>query len=553
MFYISNMVSKFWDRCFRSLVYATACMMVLGCTVMTETGDQNLDGIASEYEGLDAGNAEVQANSQKSSDLTIRGDEPDNENEVQVGNQGIVNGTTTNISNYPYTAMMASNWGGQYCGASIIDAYWVVTAAHCDPYNSDKVVVGASSTNNIYAGQVINVAQVIEYPYYNTNSVANVTITNSSWYGSNQITSGMIMAGTNSDNADTCYGDSGGPLAIPDGNGGFHLAGITSWGIGCNEPNYPGVYTRISTYADWIYSATGIDPSGSGGSTGGSGGTTPPPTPSCPAGEYADCAGICFDSSYLGWIGDTYCDDGTWGLVLNCEEYGGDCDDCGLSLDDPNEYCGSTGTVAPEDCDDSGWLEDCAGVCINNMDGVYTGYDCVVDNGNCTDQNGDGVIISWVGDGYCDDGAYGVELNCPEYDDDGCDCGDLDACGVCDGNGASCLDCLGAANGSAEEDTCGVCNGDDGDQDCLGVCFGGAGFDACGVCDGDGSSCLPTCAVLGDVDENGILNVVDVLLAVDAVLYSDGDNTECADIDGNGALSVVDILLIVDLVFNFWG
>lgn len=43
---------------------------------------------------------------------------------------------------------------------------------------------------------------------------------------------------------DTCNGDSGGPLMVPDG-ATFVLAGITSWGIGCADPDFPGVYTRL--------------------------------------------------------------------------------------------------------------------------------------------------------------------------------------------------------------------------------------------------------------------------------------------------------------------
>jgi len=52
----------------------------------------------------------------------------------------------------------------------------------------------------------------------------------------------MVCAGGGS--TDTCAGDSGGPLMVPQ-NGGFTLVGVTSWGAGCGDPGVPGVYARL--------------------------------------------------------------------------------------------------------------------------------------------------------------------------------------------------------------------------------------------------------------------------------------------------------------------
>jgi hypothetical protein len=50
---------------------------------------------------------------------------------------------------------------------------------------------------------------------------------------------------------DSCYGDSGGPL-IEVTNGEIKQVGIVSWGKGCADSRYPGVYTRISAYKGWL-------------------------------------------------------------------------------------------------------------------------------------------------------------------------------------------------------------------------------------------------------------------------------------------------------------
>jgi len=51
--------------------------------------------------------------------------------------------------------------------------------------------------------------------------------------------------------------------------------------------------------------------------------------------------------------------------------------------------------------------------------------------------------------------------------------------------------CAGVLGGSATEDACGVCNGDGSScMDCAGIPNGRATVDACGVCGGDGSTCV---------------------------------------------------------------
>ena len=51
---------------------------------------------------------------------------------------------------------------------------------------------------------------------------------------------------------DSCEGDSGGPLFLVDDQNPPVQLGITSFGVGCASAEFPGVYTRVSSFLNWI-------------------------------------------------------------------------------------------------------------------------------------------------------------------------------------------------------------------------------------------------------------------------------------------------------------
>ncbi|XP_037686382.1 complement factor I [Choloepus didactylus] len=67
----------------------------------------------------------------------------------------------------------------------------------------------------------------------------------------------MQCAGTDDGSIDACKGDSGGPLVCTDVNNVTYVWGIVSWGENCGEKEFPGVYTKVANYFDWISNHVG--------------------------------------------------------------------------------------------------------------------------------------------------------------------------------------------------------------------------------------------------------------------------------------------------------
>jgi secreted trypsin-like serine protease len=69
---------------------------------------------------------------------------------------------------------------------------------------------------------------------------------------SGKVTSNMMCAGLLTPSSrESCLGDSGGPLMLPNG-GRYSLIGVVSWGFQNRQSYSPIVYSKVSGYSDWI-------------------------------------------------------------------------------------------------------------------------------------------------------------------------------------------------------------------------------------------------------------------------------------------------------------
>ncbi|SFW65528.1 S1 family peptidase [Amycolatopsis australiensis] len=222
----------------------------------------------------------------------------------------IVGGTAADQP-YPFAVSLHSSSGKLFCAGALIAPTWVVTAAHCAFDKAPSAVTARAGTNEAgEGGEAAQLAEIIVNPAFNTQSPAGDiallrlaapvqaapiglaaaaspgTATRILGWGQTcpklncggipttlqqldtHIVEGAkctsVFDGTAelcTDNpggkAGACFGDSGGPEIVRDGDH-WLLVGVTSR-PGNNDPECataPSIYTSVVAYAPWIAEKT---------------------------------------------------------------------------------------------------------------------------------------------------------------------------------------------------------------------------------------------------------------------------------------------------------
>jgi len=227
----------------------------------------------------------------------------------------IVGGSETENHEYPWqVALVTSGQDIPFCGGAILSSHTIITAAHCtlgQNIDTFKVVVNEHDVTVDDGQEVLDICSKNEHPSYSSHTNAhdiailtlckpltftpkvspiclpelpgedydNVLSTVTGWgtlslggaqsdvlmgvnvttidntecdndYGGGIIQESMICA--KAPGKDACQGDSGGPMITKEPGDFYSLIGIVSFGAGCADPNFPGVYARVTEDLGWI-------------------------------------------------------------------------------------------------------------------------------------------------------------------------------------------------------------------------------------------------------------------------------------------------------------
>jgi len=122
-----------------------------------------------------------------------------------------------------------------------------------DPAGTNGVCTGWGSTRE--GGSTVKKLMQVVLPIVDHE----VCKTEYAGFGGPKIDDTMICAGYKQGGKDSCQGDSGGPFVFYKNNK-WVQTGIVSWGKGCAEPNYAGVYGRVESFLDFIEKTMAANP-----------------------------------------------------------------------------------------------------------------------------------------------------------------------------------------------------------------------------------------------------------------------------------------------------
>jgi secreted trypsin-like serine protease len=126
-----------------------------------------------------------------------------------------------------------------------------------------KLIETKTCNTNLVTRRIIDqlqadVGMFLAYKLRMTDQQINVVARSMLANAGQLVVKGMMCAGVPQPDkgadrvADTCKGDSGGPLLVRGADGAFTQVGIVSWGEGCGLPHVHGVYARVADYLDFI-------------------------------------------------------------------------------------------------------------------------------------------------------------------------------------------------------------------------------------------------------------------------------------------------------------